>query len=76
MVLGAWCALASGAGWLNSMGVLMAWVTQNQLHDVPESTTAWIFSVYGFSLYFCGAQIGKLGGGKYFPDGHGLTDCW
>lgn len=60
VVLGAWCALASGAGWLNSMGVLMAWISQNQLRDVPESTTAWIFSLYGFALYFCGAQIGTL----------------
>jgi hypothetical protein len=60
VVLGAWCALASGAGWLNSMGVLMAWISQNQLRDVPESTTAWIFSLYGFTLYFCGAQIGTL----------------
>ncbi|KAH7374680.1 major facilitator superfamily domain-containing protein [Plectosphaerella cucumerina] len=60
VVLGAWCALASGAGWLNSMGVLMAWISQNQLRDVPESTTAWIFSLYGFALYFCGAQIGPI----------------
>ncbi|KAL6918720.1 hypothetical protein FSST1_002746 [Fusarium sambucinum] len=51
--------MLSSMGLLNTLAVLHAWVTENQLHGMAESTTAWIFSCYGFLLYFCGAQIGK-----------------
>ncbi|KAG8355322.1 hypothetical protein FVEN_g6739 [Fusarium venenatum] len=60
VVFGAWCAMFSSMGLLNTLAVLHAWVTENQLHGMAESTTAWIFSCYGFLLYFCGAQIGPL----------------
>jgi hypothetical protein len=58
-VLGAWCAMIPSMGLLNTLAVLQAYITENKL-DMPESTTAWIFSSYAFFLYFCGAQTGML----------------
>ncbi|GJC77590.1 riboflavin transporter MCH5 [Colletotrichum liriopes] len=60
VVLGAWCAMIPCMGLLNTLAVFQAWVTENQLHGLPESTIGWVFSTYAFFLYFCGAQIGKL----------------
>ncbi|KAJ3537313.1 hypothetical protein NM208_g6365 [Fusarium decemcellulare] len=60
VVVGAWCAMIPSMGVLNSLAVLQAWVLQNQLSHLSESTVGWIFSCYGFFLYFCGAQVGKL----------------
>ncbi|KZL78804.1 oxalate formate antiporter [Colletotrichum tofieldiae] len=60
VVLGAWCAMIPCMGLLNTLAVFQAWVTENQLHSLPESTIGWVFSTYAFFLYFCGAQIGPL----------------
>jgi hypothetical protein len=46
-------------GFLNSLAILQARVTENELHGMLESSTSWIFSTYAFFLYFCGAQVGK-----------------
>ncbi|KAF6787343.1 oxalate formate antiporter, partial [Colletotrichum sojae] len=59
-VLGAWCAMISYMGLLNTLAVLQAWVSEHQLRGTLESTVGWIFSTYSFFLYFCGAQIGPL----------------
>lgn len=59
VVLGAWCAMISSMGLLNTLAVLQAWVSEHQLHGMPESAVGWIFSTYSFFLYFCGAQIGR-----------------
>ena len=47
-------------GLLNTVAVLQAWTSENQLKGLPESKIGWIFSCYAFFLYFCGAQVGKL----------------
>ncbi|KAF9872747.1 hypothetical protein CkaCkLH20_09610 [Colletotrichum karsti] len=47
-------------GLLNTLAVLQAWVAEHELHGLPESTIGWIFSTYGFFLYFCGAQVGPV----------------
>jgi hypothetical protein len=47
-------------GFLNTLAVLQVWVSEHQLHGMPESTIGWIFSTYGFFIYFCGAQIGEF----------------
>ncbi|KAF6803123.1 oxalate formate antiporter [Colletotrichum musicola] len=60
VVLGTWCAMISSMGLLNTLAVLQAWVSEHQLRSMPESAVGWIFSTYGFFLYFCGAQIGPL----------------
>ncbi|KAB2576610.1 Aspyridones efflux protein apdF [Lasiodiplodia theobromae] len=47
-------------GLLNTIGVLQAWVAENQLEHYSESTVGWIFSLYAFFLYIGGAQIGSV----------------
>jgi hypothetical protein len=58
VVLGAWCAMIPSMGLLNTVGVLQAWVSENQLHGYSESNIGWIFSAYAFFLYIGGAQVG------------------
>ncbi|EFQ36220.1 major facilitator superfamily transporter [Colletotrichum graminicola M1.001] len=60
VVVGAWCAMFSCMGLLNTLAVLQAWITEHELHGLPESTIGWVFSTYAFFLYFCGAQVGPL----------------
>ncbi|KXH40417.1 major facilitator superfamily transporter [Colletotrichum simmondsii] len=60
VVAGAWCAMIPSMGLLNTLAVLQAWVSQNELHGLPESTIGWVFSTYAFFLYFCGAQVGPI----------------
>lgn len=59
VVLGAWCAMIPSMGLLNTVGVLQAWVSENQLQGYSESNIGWIFSAYAFFLYIGGAQVGK-----------------
>ncbi|KAK2056460.1 major facilitator superfamily transporter [Colletotrichum caudatum] len=60
VVLGAWCAMVSCMGLLNTLAVFQAWIAEHELHGLPESTIGWVFSAYAFFLYFCGAQVGPL----------------
>ncbi|RSM12099.1 hypothetical protein CEP52_002617 [Fusarium oligoseptatum] len=60
VVVGAWCAMIPSMGLLNTLSVLQAWVLENELSHLPESTVGWIFGCYGFFLYFCGAQVGPI----------------
>lgn len=59
-VFGAWCAMVGGLGLLNTIGPLQTYVSRHQLRDYPQSTVAWIFSIYPFVLFFCSIQIGPL----------------
>ena len=59
VVFGAWCAMIPSMGLLNTIGVLQAWVWQHQLVEYTEFDIGWIFGLYGFFLYFAGAQVGK-----------------
>lgn len=59
IVLGAWCAMIPSMGLLNTLAVLQAWISTEELPGMPESTIGWIFSVYAFFLYSFGAQTGK-----------------
>ena len=45
-------------GWLNTIGVLQAWMSENQLQGYSESNIGWIISTYAFFLYIGGAQVG------------------
>ncbi|TGJ84417.1 hypothetical protein E0Z10_g4362 [Xylaria hypoxylon] len=56
VVLGAWCAMIPSMGLLNTLAILQAWVSENELPGLPESTVGWVFSTYAFFLYFTGAQ--------------------
>lgn len=66
VVLGAWCAMIPSMGLLNSIGVLQAWISENQLSSHSEATVGWIFSIYAFLLLFGGAQIGEYISRQYF----------
>ncbi|KAH8900233.1 MFS general substrate transporter [Thozetella sp. PMI_491] len=60
VVLGAWCAMIPSMGFLNTLAVLEAVISVDELPGLSKSTTGWIFSCYGFFLYFCGAQLGPI----------------
>ncbi|PYI03563.1 MFS general substrate transporter [Aspergillus sclerotiicarbonarius CBS 121057] len=60
VVLGAWCAMVSSMGLLNSLGVLHAWTSDHQLQNYSESSIGWIYGAYGFFLYAAGAQAGPI----------------
>ncbi|KAI0481644.1 major facilitator superfamily domain-containing protein [Xylaria cf. heliscus] len=60
VVLGAWCAMIPSMGLLNTLAILQAWVSEDQLAHLPESTVGWVFSTYAFFLYFTGAQTGPI----------------
>lgn len=60
VVLGAWCAMVPSMGMLNTIGVLDAWIGENQLASLPKSQTAWIVSLYAFLLYLGGSCIGEV----------------
>lgn len=59
VVLGSWACMITSMGLLNTMAVLQARLSENELKHLPESTIGWILSSYAFFLYFCGAQVGK-----------------
>lgn len=58
VVFGAWSAMIPSMGLLNTIGILHAWLSTHQLKEYSSSTIGWIFGVYGFCLYFAGAQAG------------------
>lgn len=57
-MLGAWCAMAPAMGFLNTLAILQAWISEHELPQYSDSKLGWVFSCYSFFLYFCGAQIG------------------
>lgn len=59
VVLGAWCAMIPSMGMLNTIGIIDAWVGENQLASLPKSQTAWIVSIYAFLLYVGGSCVGE-----------------
>lgn len=60
VVVGGWFGLFSTFGLINSMGTLQAYVENHQLKDYSSGTTGWIFGMYAFLTFFCGAQIGPI----------------
>jgi len=58
VVLGAWCAMVPSMGMLNTIGIIDAWIGENQLEALPKSQTAWIVSLYAFFLYIGGSCAG------------------
>lgn len=47
-------------GMLNTIGVLEAWIGENQLAALPKSQTAWVVSLYAFFLYIGGSCAGAI----------------
>ncbi|KAM0723800.1 hypothetical protein Q7P37_000790 [Cladosporium fusiforme] len=59
VVLGAWCAMIPSMGMLNTIGVVDAWISENQLQALPKSQIAWVVSIYAFLLYVGGSCTGE-----------------
>lgn len=59
-VFGAWSAMVGGLGMLNTIAPLQTYISGHQLKSYPESTVAWIFSIYPFILFFCSIQVGPI----------------
>lgn len=59
IVLGAWCAMVPSMGMLNTVGIVEAWIGENQLSTLPKSQTAWVVSMYAFFLYIGGSCAGE-----------------
>ncbi|KAI1121798.1 major facilitator superfamily domain-containing protein [Nemania abortiva] len=58
VVLGAWSGLVASLGVYNSTGVIEAYLSRELLYHESPSTIGWIFGLYAFMTWFCGAQVG------------------
>ncbi|KAL1743668.1 major facilitator superfamily domain-containing protein [Schizophyllum fasciatum] len=59
-VAGAFMAVLLSFGHLSAFGTFQAWYMDNQLHDLPASTVAWIGSVQLFAFFASGAGVGHV----------------
>lgn len=57
---GAWWAMFITFGWVNSLGVFIAYYEQNLLKDYSPSAIAWIASVQQCLTYSAGIFLGKI----------------
>ncbi|KAF4951551.1 hypothetical protein FSARC_12882 [Fusarium sarcochroum] len=60
VVVGAWCAMVPPMGLLNTLAVLQAYISKNELDGITESKAGWIFSCYAFFITAGGAQVGPI----------------
>ena len=65
VVLGSFCGMFAGFGYMNTIGIYQAYISTHQLAEYDEATIGWIFSVYVFLSFGCGISIGP------FFDAHG-----
>ncbi|KAJ5465685.1 hypothetical protein N7530_009472 [Penicillium desertorum] len=80
VVLGAWCAMISSMGLLNSLGTLQPWTSTHQLKDYSESSIGWIYGGYTFFLYLGCVRFGAVldsHGPLYviLPGSIGISNC-
>ncbi|KAI1101096.1 MFS general substrate transporter [Jackrogersella minutella] len=60
VVLGSFCTMMSVYGIINSAAVFESYFATNQLAEYNSSTIGWIFSVYLFTVFFFGIQVGPI----------------
>jgi len=60
VVAGSFCGLFSVFGIINSTGVILQYLSANQLKDYSPSQVGWIFGLSLFLTFFCGAPIGPI----------------
>ncbi|CAK7235118.1 hypothetical protein SCUCBS95973_009161 [Sporothrix curviconia] len=60
VVLGAWLALFSSLGILNSLATFQSYVTTHQLVGESQGTIGWIFSLNAFVCFFTGVYVGPI----------------
>ncbi len=58
VVLGAWCGLTASLGIYNTAGVFEVVISKVILPEDSSSSLGWIFSIYAFVVWICGAQVG------------------
>ncbi|KAI0629928.1 MFS general substrate transporter [Trametes polyzona] len=59
-VFGAFLALFSSFGQLNSFGTFQTWYAEHQLSHLPASTISWIGSLQLWMFFFSGGFIGRI----------------
>lgn len=74
VVLGAWFALMSAMGLMNTIAIFQAYTLAHQLKGMSEGTVGWIFSIYTFLAFFCGVYIGPVFD-KYGPRWLVIAGC-
>lgn len=74
VVLGAWFALMSAMGLMNTIAIFQAYTLSHQLKGQSEGTVGWIFSLYNFLAFFCGVYIGPVFD-KYGPRWLVIAGC-
>jgi len=60
VVLGGWCGMVGGFSLMNCVGVIQAYLQENQLREYSPSTVGWIFSIYLFFIFGASLQIGPV----------------
>ena len=60
VVLGSFCGMLAGFGYMNTIGVYQAYISTHQLQEYDPSTIGWITSVYVFLSFGCGVTIGPV----------------
>ncbi|OQE16648.1 hypothetical protein PENSTE_c023G06602 [Penicillium steckii] len=60
VVLGAWCCLFCGFGWVNAIGIFQEYYQTHQLRSYSSSSIAWILSLDPFVLFAAGLVIGRV----------------
>jgi MFS family permease len=60
VVLGSFCGMIAGFGYMNTIGIYQAYISTHQLSEYDESSIGWIFSVYVFLSFGCGISIGPV----------------
>lgn len=74
VVLGAWFALMSALGLMNTIAIFQAYTLSHQLKGQSEGTVGWVFSIYTFLAFFCGVYIGPVFD-KYGPRWLVIAGC-
>ena len=60
VVLGSFCGMTAGFGYMNLIATYQAYISHNQLSEYSEFTIGWIFSVYACFSFGAGIFIGPV----------------
>ena len=60
VVFGSFAGMLAGFGVMNTVGVFQSYLSTHQLSSYSTSSIGWIFGVYGFLSFFCGALVGPV----------------
>lgn len=60
VVFGAWLALVSALGLMNTQATFQTYLSEHQLAHYDQGTVGWVFSIYTFVVFFMGLYTGPL----------------